>query len=126
MNDQKYADITKEDFDKRLQGMIEDNTTTLLHIPGLYEVVSEFFNNDIIEEYEEENDHFLDYDTVNQMFCDSFEDCQGRDIWHTIDRIKHKVNDDIMLREDYNNYTDMLCKDGQISDFAYNNWDNPF
>ena len=126
-NNKSYADISQEEFDTKLQDKI-DNFDNILTIAGVYEIVSEYFNNEILEDYEDENDHFLDYETVNQMFCDAdtFEDCQGMDIWQTINNIKAKVNDNIALREDYNNFTDMLCQDGQISDYAYNNWDNPF
>ena len=28
-------------------------------------------------------------------------------------------------REAWNNWTDMLCKDGLISDWQYNNWSHP-
>jgi len=28
-------------------------------------------------------------------------------------------------REAWNNWTDMLCKDGLISDWQYNNWSQP-
>jgi len=31
-----------------------------------------------------------------------------------------------MLREDWNNYTDALCKDKQISQKQYDTWTNPF
>jgi len=123
--EEAYAEITTEDFDRRLQEYVE-NEIDLLSIPGIYEVVSEHFNNQILEDYEEENSHFLDYDTVLQMFCDIYEDCQRSTISYTIDAIKAKVNDDIALREDFSDYTDGLCKDGEISDHAYNNWDNPF
>jgi hypothetical protein len=30
-----------------------------------------------------------------------------------------------MRREEWNNYTDYLCKDGRISDAAYSNWTHP-
>jgi hypothetical protein len=30
-----------------------------------------------------------------------------------------------MRREAWNNYTDALCKDGQISDWQYENWSQP-
>ena len=30
-----------------------------------------------------------------------------------------------MRREAWSNYTDFLCKDGQISDWQYNNWSQP-
>ena len=28
-------------------------------------------------------------------------------------------------REEWNNWTDALCKDGEISDWQYENWDHP-
>jgi hypothetical protein len=34
--------------------------------------------------------------------------------------------DTIMKREEWNNYTDMLCRDGDISDEQYDTWTNPF
>lgn len=115
-NNKNYADITKEDFDERLQNMIDD-FDCVLTIAGIYEILSEYFNNDILSDYENDNDHFMDYATVNEMFSDGL----------TIEEMRRKYNyDDTMLREDYNNYTDMLCKDGEISDYAYNNWDNPY
>ena len=30
-----------------------------------------------------------------------------------------------MRRESWNNYTDALCKDGEISDWQYENWTHP-
>lgn len=34
--------------------------------------------------------------------------------------------DSIAQREYFNDYTDMLCKDRQITEKQYNNWVNPF
>ena len=34
--------------------------------------------------------------------------------------------DRIATAENWNNYTDFLCKDRQITDKQYNNWTNPF
>jgi len=34
--------------------------------------------------------------------------------------------DKIAKREAWNNYTDMLCKNGYISNYQYNNWTNPY
>ena len=34
--------------------------------------------------------------------------------------------DTIAKREDWNNFTDMLCKCNEISMNQYNNWTNPF
>lgn len=34
--------------------------------------------------------------------------------------------DIVWKREAWNNFTDYLCKDGQISSQQYDNWTNPF
>ena len=34
--------------------------------------------------------------------------------------------DTIAKRESWNDYTDMLCKEGDITMNQYNNWSNPF
>ena len=34
--------------------------------------------------------------------------------------------DRVMLWEDWNNWTDGLCKDGVITERQYRNWSNPF
>lgn len=34
--------------------------------------------------------------------------------------------DSVAKREFFNNYTDMLCKDGVITSKQYNTWSNPF
>jgi hypothetical protein len=119
MTTEAYQEITTEEFNRRLIEKLEDMTAWefIQKAGDCLSYAQEIFNNEILEDYEEDNSHFLDYDTVVEMFTDgaTFEEM----------RIKYKY-DDIALREDFNNYTDMLCKDGQISDWAYHNWDNPF
>ena len=34
--------------------------------------------------------------------------------------------DEIYTRENWNNFTDSLCKRGEITDRQYNTWTNPF
>ena len=34
--------------------------------------------------------------------------------------------DSIMNRENFHNFTDYLCKNGEITDQQYNNWSNPY
>jgi len=34
--------------------------------------------------------------------------------------------DKVAMREFWNNFTDMLCKDGEITENQYNTWSNPF
>ena len=38
----------------------------------------------------------------------------------------HIRGDKVALRESWNNFTDSLCKDGEITDYQYNNWSNPY
>jgi hypothetical protein len=38
---------------------------------------------------------------------------------------RHSV-DSILRRTAWNDYTDMLCKGGQITQSQYNRWSNPF
>ena len=34
--------------------------------------------------------------------------------------------DKVAMRESWNNFTDGLCKDGEITESQYNTWSNPF
>ncbi len=48
-------EISNEEFDRKLEEILDKMTGgQLLAIPGLYEVVSEFLNNKVIEELERE------------------------------------------------------------------------
>lgn len=51
-----YANMTDEDFDRILARLVIENAAVLLAIPGVYEVVSEYFNNDVLTIWEEEQD----------------------------------------------------------------------
>lgn len=42
------------------------------------------------------------------------------------DFLKKKRFDYVAKREAWNNWTDGLCKDGQITSWQYENWDQPF
>ena len=45
-----YAKITTEQFDNSLREILKNMTAEqLLTIPGIYEIVSEEFNNDVLE-----------------------------------------------------------------------------
>ena len=49
--------ITTEEFDERLIGMLSlIQAKQLLDIPGIYEIVSEEFNNDILEQWESDQE----------------------------------------------------------------------
>ncbi len=47
--------VTQELFDEKLEEILDEQTgSTLLAIPGLYEVVSEHFNNQVLDELKRE------------------------------------------------------------------------
>jgi hypothetical protein len=48
------------------------------------------------------------------------------DILPLIKNIEYNGVDSIMRREEWNDYTDRLCKEGAITNRQYNNWSNPF
>ena len=60
---------------------------------------------------------FMSYDVLENSF---YEILGGEDKARNMYR-----DDEIMYNEEWNNYTDSLCKDGQISNYAYNNWTAP-
>ena len=52
---------------------------------------------------------------------------QFRYNWKVSTLAKPSLKDDVIAkREDWNNFTDALCKEGYISENQYNNWSNPF
>lgn len=52
----KYDKITQEDFDNILKELVEGTSADeLLQIPGVYEALSEHFNNDVLSQWEDEN-----------------------------------------------------------------------
>ena len=59
MND--YSQMTQEEFDEALEQVIyeeffkmrENGPGLLLGVPGIYEILSEHFNNEVLERYDE-------------------------------------------------------------------------
>ena len=52
---------------------------------------------------------------------------QFRAMWNDLtDQQPQWRGDTIAKAEAWNDYTDMLCKDGEITVNQYNNWTNPF
>lgn len=52
---QDYSWVTQEMFDKKLEDIVEQQKGgALLRIPGVYEIVKEHYNNDVLEELEED------------------------------------------------------------------------
>jgi len=53
----KYDKMTNDDFDRILVGILEEShASELISIPGIYEVVSEFYNNEILDRWDEEEE----------------------------------------------------------------------
>jgi hypothetical protein len=47
--------------------------------------------------------------------------------WKVITLTHPKLKGDIVWkRQEWNDFTDALCKEGYISENQYNTWDNPF
>ena len=51
---------------------------------------------------------------------------QFREIYKKFPLTIGRRSDAIAKREDWNNYTDQLCKDGRITLKQYENWGQPF
>lgn len=49
-----------------------------------------------------------------------------REVRELIKDMPEMRGDDAAKREFWNNYTDMLREDRRITNYQYNNWDNPF
>ena len=50
-----------------------------------------------------------------------------RQMWEDSVDCEPRLRDDIVAkRESWNNFTDFLCKGGEITMNQYNNWTNPF
>jgi len=47
-----YTKITGEEFDAILIEIIKEDAANVVWIPGLYDVLSEHYNNEILERYE--------------------------------------------------------------------------
>lgn len=51
----KYDEMTDEDFERILEQIVEDEPPlTILTIPGVWELVSEFYNNEVLTIWENE------------------------------------------------------------------------
>jgi len=52
-----YSKMTQEDFDNCLRKLLEnDHASELLNIPGIYEIVSEHYNNEVLDAWAKEQE----------------------------------------------------------------------
>ena len=111
-----YNWVSKEMVTEKLEEILGEMTgESLLTIPGLFELTGEYFRDEIMEELEAENfPNLMSYEAVNESFKSLIEDSQI------------PADDVIWLREEWNNYTDSLCKDGLITPDNYEDWENPY
>lgn len=49
-----YSKMSQEDFDRILERIVIQNLNELMTIPGAYEIFSEHYNNEVLEEWEKE------------------------------------------------------------------------
>lgn len=73
--------------------------------------------NDCGQWQDEEAEGVMTLEQVNNSFEESIK---------PLVEAKYGRHDFIALREAYSNYTDMLCKDGQITPQQYHEMDNPY
>lgn len=51
-----YSKMTQDDFNNTLSDILYDMTgEQLLDIPGIYEILSEYFNNEVLEQWASSN-----------------------------------------------------------------------
>ena len=51
----RYAKLSTEDFDRILIDLVNDTSSeTLITIPGIYELLAEYFNNDVLDAWDHE------------------------------------------------------------------------
>lgn len=49
--------LKDEEFDSILSEIVKENASNLLTIPGAYEIFSEYFNNDVLERWEQRQEN---------------------------------------------------------------------
>lgn len=58
----RYSTITDEEFDGVLLDMAKENIDEVLRLPGVYEIISEHFNNEVLDRcLDERNDRRRDH-----------------------------------------------------------------
>lgn len=62
MSENKYSELTDEDFDRILGEVVKENAGSLLTIPEAYNVLSEHFNNEVLERWENEHPGLSSWD----------------------------------------------------------------
>ena len=111
-----YKWVSKEMFEEKLEEILgEMSGESILMIPGVYKLVEQYFEDEINEELEAENfPNLMSYEAVNESFKSLIEDSQI------------PPDDAIWLREEWNDFTDVLCKDKLITPDNYEDWENPY
>lgn len=112
-----YKWVSSEMFAEKMEEILEEMSgESVLAIPGVYKIVEEHFEAEILEELEAENfPNLMTYDEVKS----DFEQVVLVDFPYDLD-------DTIALRESWNDYTDFLCTEKRITPDNYEDWDNPY
>lgn len=60
-----YDEIENEEFDRILGDILDEEGRSLLLVPGVYEVVREYFNNDVLDRWNKEREDRMPIDFDN-------------------------------------------------------------
>lgn len=123
------ANISDQEFDNRLKEKLSKITADqLLSIPGIYELVSEELNNEIIEEWEQDQEkitfhYFIDLDERGEFYAD-IRDNEGNTVYEiktneegTIDLIDNgfiKNTKDLLGLEKYLKKMNIIPHDSKL------------
>jgi len=50
----KYDYLTPDEFDRILAEIVKENAGCILTIPGIYEILSEYWNNEVLDRWDSE------------------------------------------------------------------------
>jgi hypothetical protein len=110
-----YAPIPTQEFDAKLTDKVQDiHPIELFQIPGIYEILAEHFNNDIMEDYEDSNAHYRCYEDVVEEFEEDF--------LPNILKQYGDADDNIATLQAWKDWIETLWREDEISVYAYENW----
>lgn len=114
----EFPEITTKEFDERLLSKMEDMTVIdIIQLSGIYKIMSEYYEVDILAEYKEDNKPKTDYKTELEIFKNG--------ILPSV-TVMFGLDDRVAICEAWSNWADALCKDGRITEYQRDNWNTPF
>ena len=107
-----YDKMTDNEYDSILTEVVKENASILITIPGVYEAVSEFFNNDVLDRWAENDlQHCMECEQDLKSDCGEFNphhtagdfehgfveapvfDNSDQNVWYCYDCISEKLQD---------------------------------